>query len=365
MSISIGGKHFLQREPATAPKLAVSIGGGTGQPNAIKTLHAMGYNVCAVVSMVDNGGSTGILRERAGMVPPGDVRKCLSAMAKDPDSAFAKSFEHRFSYADNHTLGNLMLTALTEETGSFAEAIAICGQHLDVYGRVYPSTLENVNLSGVTIDGMEVEGQVNLGEGPSALERVWLTPKYPEPYGPALEAIEKADVILLGPGSLFTSVIPNLLVPGIIEAIKRSSAQVIFVCSMADMQGETWGLSADEHVEALLSHGMRGLVDVVLLHKNQVQGIGLATRSFRALTGEEIDAHKHMEQSLKAEEKDGFKGFIRPVNVNEEIVEKISQEVPLVLVRDFSVPERPTWHNQKKLADVLKGVIQPCHLPQK
>lgn len=359
------GKHFLKCENAEKQKLAVSIGGGTGQPNAIRTLHALGFNVCAVVSMVDNGGSTGILRERAGMVPPGDVRKCLSAMAKHPDSPFAKSFEHRFSYADNHTLGNLMLTALTAETGSFAEAIAICGQHLDVYGRVYPSTLENVNLSGITIDGITFDGQVNLGEGPSALEKVWLDPQYPEPYGPALEAIENADVILLGPGSLFTSVIPNLLVPGIIEAIKKSKAQVIFACSMADMQGETWGLSADEHVEALLSHGMRGLVDVVLLHKAQVEGVGIATRSFRALTGEDIEAHSQLSESIQKEEMDGFKGFIRPVMVNDAIVEKISTEVPLVLVRDFSVPSRPTWHNQKKLADVLRGVIKPCHLPQK
>lgn len=358
------GEHFAGAQAHREYK-AVSIGGGTGQPNAIRALHRLGYYVSAVVSMVDDGGSTGIIRERAGIVPPGDVRKCLSAMAKDPEDAFAKAFEHRFTFADNHTLGNLMLTALTEESGSFVEAIKICARQLNIHGMVLPSTLENVKLQGKTIDGVWVEGEFNLGKGQSALEEVWLDPPFVQAYPAAVQAILEADVIVLGPGSLFTSVIPNLLIPGIIDAIRQSDAKVIFVCSMADMQGETWGLSAFEHVHALMRHGMKDLIDVALIHRVQVQGLGIATRSFEALTGEQIDSDRMMRERISSDRTDGSKGFIRPVIVDDEIISKIKDEVPLVLVRDFSTPDRPTWHNPKKLADVLKGVIDACHLPQK
>lgn len=363
---SPGGRHFANVAPISAPRpKAVSIGGGTGQPNAIRALFSLGFDVSAVVSMVDDGGSTGILRNKANMVPPGDVRKCLSAMAQDPNGIMARAFEHRFSYADNHTLGNLMLTALTAEAQSFPEAIDICANILKIRGAVLPSTIENVKLSGVTKDGLELNSEARLGQGPCALERVWLEPNNPQPYQPAIDAILAADAIVLGPGSLFTSVIPNLLVPGIIDAIRASRATVVFVCSMADMQGETWGLSAEEHIQALLRHGMEGLVDVALIHKQQIRDIGIATRSFVALTGEQIAQDAALRAGLSPEEKDGFKGFIRPVEINDEAVKRISAQVPLVLVRDFAEEDRPTWHSEKKLAAALKGVIPACHSPQK
>ena len=233
---------------------AVVIGGGTGAPMSIKTLLALGVQTSAVVAMADDGGSTGILREEAHVTPPGDIRKCLAAFAANPEDPLTKAFKYRFDFARNHTLGNLMLSALEEATGSFPEAIKICGQLLGARGHVYPSTLNNVTLCARTLDGRNLRGQSVAGKSSTALEQVWLeSPEQCLPYLEALRAIRQADVVVLGPGSLFTSIIPNLLVPGIVDAIRQSKAKTVFVCSLADQQGETWGLSAREHVEALLN----------------------------------------------------------------------------------------------------------------
>ena len=244
---------------------AVVICGGTGAPVSIRTLLSMGLDTAAVVAMADDGGSTGVLREEANVTPPGDVRKCLAAMAADPAYPLTRAFKYRFPFAGNHTLGNLMLSALEDAAGSFPEAIAICERLLGAQGRVYPSTLDRVTLVARTRDGRELEGQAVACHSRTALERVTLRADRPiEAYPPALEAIRKADLIVLGPGSLFTSIIPNLLVPGVVDAIRTSQASTLFVCSLADMQGETWGLTAREHVEALMDHGLRGLVSTCL-----------------------------------------------------------------------------------------------------
>ena len=237
----------------------VVIGGGTGAPVSIRTLLSMGLDTSAVVAMADDGGSTGILREEADVTPPGDVRKCIAAMAADPNDPLTKAFKYRFSFARNHTLGNLMLSALEDAAGSFPEAISICERLLDARGHVYPSTLDRVTLTARTRDGRSLEGQAVACHSRTALERVGLRAAHEVvPYQPALEAIREADLIVLGPGSLFTSIIPNLLVPGVVDAIRASKGSTLFVCSLADMQGETWGLTAREHVEALMDHGTRG-----------------------------------------------------------------------------------------------------------
>ena len=261
---------------------AVSIGGGTGQPNAIRALRGAGCSVSAIVAMADDGGSTGLLREKMGLNPPGDIRKCLVAMADDPESPLARAFEHRLGFSDNHTLGNLLIAALTEETGSFVEAVSLCNRMLGCHGRVLASTLDDVVLCGTTRDGLEFRGEATLGTGPCALSRVWLSPRRPEAYGPAVEAITlDADIVVLGPGSLFTSVIPNLLVPGILDALKRTQAPKVYVCSMADMQGESWGLNAEEYVDALLSHGLEGHLDAVLIHRPPSRGPAWRPVAFR------------------------------------------------------------------------------------
>lgn len=342
---------------------AVVIGGGTGAPRSIKALLMLGVQTSAVVAMADDGGSTGILRERAGAIPPGDIRKCLVAMADHPDSPLARAFQYRFDYADNHALGNLILTALTDTAGSFPSAISICEQMLRSRGHVYPSTLEPIVLSGVTRDGRKIVGQANVGASTTALERVWLDHD-PAAYEPACKAILDADLVVLGPGSLFTSIIPNLLVPQIREAICRSHARTLFVCSLADMQGETWGLDVAEHVEALLDHGMRGHLDAVLVHRSADQRERSLSHSptthFKVVTGEGpgtvsevVEASVPSKHAGRLPEKVRF----RRVPVSKALIARIEGQGPVCICRDMADPKHPTWHDVRLLADVFRGML--------
>lgn len=253
---------------------AVVIGGGTGAPASIRTLLDMGCKVSSVVAMVDDGGSTGILRERGGVIPPGDIRKCISAMSANYEGILARAFRHRFDYLDNHSLGNLILTAIADETNSFPDAIRVCEGLIEARGHVYPSTLHDVSLYGLTNDGAELEGQAVISDADCSMRYVSLHPADAQAYPSALRVIREANFIVLGPGSLFTSIIPNLLVPGVIDAIREAHdrendpACTLFVCSLADMQGETWGMNCYDYVDALLRHGMRGLLDIALIHRN-------------------------------------------------------------------------------------------------
>lgn len=337
---------------------AVVIGGGTGAPVSIKTLLSMGIETAAVVAMADDGGSSGLLREHTGAVPPGDIRKCLAAMAAHPDDPFVRAFKYRFDYLNNHTLGNLILTALADTTSSFPEAIRICEGLLQAKGHVYPSTLENVVLVGRTRDGRSIRGQANIGKSDTALETVHLTPSAPAPYPPALDAIREADLIVLGPGSLFTSIIPNLLVPGIVDAIRESNARTVFLCSLADMQGETWGLDSAEHVTALLEHGMRGLLDVVVIHHyHSGHTEGNVTAAFAAVTGGATPTDR--------DKRTRAPGSIRHVAIDKVIAARIESQGPAILARDLVDPLRPTWHDPQALHDVFEGVLSSCPSPQR
>lgn len=337
---------------------AVVIGGGTGAPVSIRTLLKMGVQTSAVVAMADDGGSTGILREEAHVTPPGDIRKCLAAFAKDPNDPLTKAFKYRFDFARNHTLGNLILSALENATGSFPEAIKICGRLLNAQGRVYPSTLNNITLCAKTLDGMILRGQANACKSPTALERVWLeSPEQCLPYMEAIRAIREADLIVLGPGSLFTSIIPNLLVPGIVDAIAQSEGKTLFVCSLADQQGETWGLSAREHVEALLRHGMDGLLDYVLIHSvSKPSSSRFLTGSFEAIAGEGALNNRY------SEERDGvpLKSKIQAVKVTQEDIVELQNKGIVVLLRNMVDPLRPTWHDPEALAQAFSGVFKLC-----
>lgn len=339
----------------------VVIGGGTGAPVSIRTLLDMGCDVDAVVAMADDGGSTGILRERAGAIPPGDVRKCLVAMAADREAPLVKAFQYRFDYAQNHALGNLVLTALNDTGSTFPEAIAICEDLLGARGHVYPSTLDKVTMGGYSRDGRYRDSQVAVSHSDCALDRVFLRPDDPEAYGPAMESILEADLIVLGPGSLFTSIIPNLLVPGIMNAIRISSAPTVFVCGIADMQGETWGLNCAEHVEALLDHGMRDRLDIVLLHDGgrcAPQKIGSATASFERISGETIDEYDKIREPRRVT-------GVRTLQATSDLIVRIQRQGPRVITHDFVDPKRPTWHDPVYLRNAFMEVCERCRLPLK
>ncbi|WP_160212364.1 gluconeogenesis factor YvcK family protein [Adlercreutzia aquisgranensis] len=341
---------------------AVVIGGGTGAPVSIRTLLSMGAQTSAVVAMADDGGSTGILREEADVTPPGDIRKCIAAMAADPDDPLTRAFKYRFAFARNHTLGNLMISALEDACGSFPQAIQICERLLQARGHVYPSTLERVYLEAVTRDGRVIEGQAVACHSRTALERVSLRADGPiRPYEPALQAIREADLVVLGPGSLFTSIIPNLLVPGVTEAIRESKAATLFVCSLADMQGETWGLTAKEHIEALLAHGMEGALDYVLVHSPEpLRPEDMASGLFNAVTGD--DDRSSIGQMGDLE----LSGRVRPVRITYQDI-RLVQEAggPLVIVRNLVDPMHPTWHSPTALRNAFAGVIRLCRSRQR
>lgn len=335
---------------------AVSIGGGTGQPRAIAALRHMGASIDSVVAMADDGGSTGVLRERAGILPPGDVRKCLSALAGDPECAFARAFAHRFPYIDDHALGNLVLTALAEETDSFSQAIRVCEELLRCVGHVHPSTLDPVTMSGVTVAGQQIHGQARISYGGNAMRRVWLDQQDPAANPRAVEAILAADLVVLGPGSLFTSIVPNLQVPGIAHALAGTHAVRVFVCPKIDSLGETQGMSVADHVDQLLSLASSPLLDAVLVHHADTPEFvypyapGPAYRS-SALAGDVVTA-RDIDTAKRAP--------FGPIQAGEREISRIEQSVPVVLVRDFTGSESAAVHDVKALASALEEVLDQC-----
>lgn len=249
------------------PRSAVAIGGGTGLPVVLRGLLAAGFDTTAVVTVADDGGSSGHLRRELGMLPPGDIRNCLVALA-EPESELAAVFQYRFPAGEGlagHALGNLIIAALADIEGGFAEAVDAAGRLLNVRGRVLPATLADVVLSGRDRDGRLVIGQAKVAETDGPIARVCLEPAGVAGYPPALDAIRNADVVVIGPGSLFTSIIPNFLVDGVTEALTHSDARVVYVCNVANMRGETAGMDAADHVDALVAHGLGGSIDVVLV----------------------------------------------------------------------------------------------------
>ena len=336
---------------------AVVIGGGTGAPVSIRTLLSLGVQTSAVVAMADDGGSTGVLREEADATPPGDIRKCLVAFAQDPSDPLVRALKYRFAVARDHALGNLLLTALEDACGSFPEAIAICERLVNAQGHVYPSTLDHVVLSARTQDGRVLDGQAVACHSRTALESVWLAAedgRPPAPYEPACQAIREADLIVLGPGSLFTSIIPNLLIPGIVEAIRESRGRVLFVCALADVQGETWGLTAREHFEALAAHGMEGLIDYMLVHsKVPLRAESPATGSFAALSGADLE-HASTSDLNDTQLTRG----VRPISISYADLLAIQSRGPIVISRNLADAERPTWHSPFALRDAFQNVIK-------
>ena len=246
---------YNYRARQRGPKV-VAIGGGTGLSMLLRGLKDYTSNITAIVTVADDGGSSGRLRRELGMLPPGDFRNCLVALA-DVEPLMGRLFQYRFNHGsglDGHSFGNLFIVAMMGVTGSFERALRESTRVLAVRGQVLPSTLENMTLCAEMEDAATVRGESKITELGRAIRRVYLQPEHPPAYPEAIKAILEADLIVLGPGSLYTSLLPNLLVEGIYRALLASSALRVYVCNVATQRGETDGYGVREHVEALRRH---------------------------------------------------------------------------------------------------------------
>lgn len=256
---------YVRRARSKGPKI-VALGGGTGLSVVLKGLKIYSDNLSAIVSVGDDGGSSGILREQLGLIPPGDFRNCLVALAED-ESLVGKLFQYRFSKGEGlqgHSFGNLFIAAMTNITGGFDQALIESSKVLSVNGNILPSTLSPIELIADLADGGIVRGESKIGETDGDIKRLSIEPAQVEAYPKSIDALYDAELIVLGPGSLYTSVLPSLLVPEINEAISKSSAYKIYVCNVAIQPGETSGYGINEHVNALLNHTREGFVDCII-----------------------------------------------------------------------------------------------------
>jgi len=313
---------YRHRARRRGPKI-VAIGGGTGLSTLLRGLKEYTDHLTAIVTVADDGGSSGRLRREMGILPPGDFRQCIAALA-EAEPLMSQLLQYRFGNGDlgGHSFGNLFLAAMAEITGSFEEGLEQSSRVLAVRGRVLPSTLENVVLSAELENATLVRGESQVPRSNAGIRRVFIHPADAPAYPEAVSAILKADLVLIGPGSLYTSVMPNLLVRGLLEALHTTPAPVVYICNVATQPGETDGYGVAEHVEALIRHVGEDLLDLVLAD-------GIEPPRFPA--------------EWKA----------MPVWTTERQVAGLP-----VVRRDLRSPERPTRHDPAKLARAIVELYQ-------
>ena len=283
-------EFIYQRKSLSRGPRIVVIGGGTGQSTILRGLKEHTSNLTAIVAVADDGGSSGVLREELGIPPVGDIRRCLAALADD-ETLVGEVLEHRFEGSPTdvapeaggplggHAVGNVLLAAMTQlEGGDFEEGIRRANRVLAVRGQVVPATAHPLTLHARTYVGATVDGQSRITRT-RGIEKAWVTPPDATPCDDALVAIADADLIVLGPGSLYTSLLPSLLLPGIRDAVGASPALRIFVCNVATQDGETLGMDLAAHVDALTAHVGSGIVDVVLANNHAVEPTSLRAPS--------------------------------------------------------------------------------------
>jgi uncharacterized cofD-like protein len=310
--------------PATPALRVVVVGGGSGLSNLLGGLKRTGAGITAVVTVTDDGGSTGRLRTDFDMPAPGDIRNCIVALS-DAESTVGRLFDYRFERESatlgGHSFGNLFIAALTQVTGDFEQAVTESGRVLATRGRVLPTTVDSVRLGARLSDGSVVLGETEVSRSRSRIERIFLEPRHAPAHGAAVEALLGADLIVLGPGSLYTSVLPNLVVDGVRDAIRRSAARTVYVCNVATQRGETDGFDVADHVRAIVAHLGEGTLDLVLADG----GPAAASRA----------------------------GGVSVIASNDGTV----AGVPL-MTRDLVDPADPTRHHAERLADALVALVR-------
>ncbi len=313
------------------PKV-VAIGGGTGLSVLLRGLKEYTSNITAIVTVADDGGGSGILREDLGMLPPGDIRSCILALANtEPTMEKLLQFRFKDGRLRGQNFGNLLIAAMNEIYGSFELAIKEISNILAVTGKVLPMTLENVTLYAVLENGQIVKGESNIPlknkELGSKIDRIYMEPKISLPLDEALEAIEEADLIVLGPGSLYTSVIPNLLVNNMVEKIYSSPAPKVYITNIMTQPGETDGYTVLDHVEAILKHSREDFLDYVIANIEKIP-----------------------DSTLKKYIHDGSEPVILKVG-EEEILNK--KGIKLIKEKLVDVKKNYIRHNSLKLSEIL------------
>ena len=260
-------KRYLERGSSV-----VVIGGGTGLSVLLSGLKDYTSNITAIVTVADDGGSSGKLREELNVLPPGDIRNCLVALA-DAEPLMRKLFQFRFKEGEHlkgHSFGNLFITAMSKVTGDFEEAIKESSKILAIRGKVIPSTLSKIKLMAEHQNGELTEGESKIPEKKNPIKKVFLEPKDCEATGEALETIREADAIILGPGSLYTSIIPNLLINGIYQEVSRSKVLKIYVCNVMTQAGETDGYKASDHLKAIVNHTTPEIINTCIINTGEI-----------------------------------------------------------------------------------------------
>ena len=264
----------------------VALGGGTGLsallrglrehvvrgPVRLPTRERPISDLAAIVTVTDDGGSSGRLRREYRILPPGDIRNCMVALSKD-EALLSRLFQYRFQGGrglTGHSFGNLFLAALTHVTGDFAEAVRVSSEVLAIRGRIFPSTVANVHLVATLANGKQVRGETNISRSKVPIRKIELSPRRVRPLPRAIEAIHNADLILLGPGSLYTSVIPNLLIPEIAQAIRRSRAPRVYIANLMTQPGETTHYTLSQHLRAIEDHVGKHLINYVVANNREV-----------------------------------------------------------------------------------------------
>ena len=281
------GKSNSLKQGGTSAIRLVALGGGTGLSTILKGLkryysgHDLARNaasrisiadMAAVVTVTDDGGSSGRLRRDFNMLPPGDIRNCIVALSED-EPLLSRLFQYRFTAGaglEGHSFGNLFVAALTAVTGDFSEAVRFSSAVLNTRGHIFPSTTSDVQLEALMDDGSHVRGETSITASPRRVVDLRLVPSDARPLPEVLEAISQADLITIGPGSLFTSLIPNLLVKGIPQAIARSRARKVFICNLMTQANESLGMSAADHIRAIFEHAGGKIFDYALVNTRPV-----------------------------------------------------------------------------------------------
>ncbi|ASN04759.1 gluconeogenesis factor YvcK family protein [Virgibacillus necropolis] len=256
----------------TDPRIVV-IGGGTGMPVLLRGLKDLPIRLAALVTVSDDGGSTGRIRSDMAIPAPGDIRNVIAALS-DAEPMLLELFQHRFANGDGligHSMGNLLLAAMTSITGNFYTGIKEISRVFNVKGKVYPISNENLTLHAEMEDGSIIIGESSIPRANKRIKRVFLSPEYINPLPNAIHAIENADLIVVSPGSLYTSILPNMIIPKIDDAVRSSKAKVVYVCNVMTQEGETTGYTASEHVKAITDHVGEGFLDAIVVHNEPIK----------------------------------------------------------------------------------------------